>query len=327
MVHRTTKAPTQRPAVKSLFRATLLVGLSSLALAPFATAAETSAAAPAAAATAESFTAQAQRLRAEALLRVEPTGMVPANVTPVATSAYKWKRNIITTTFWVGEQPTKNNPTPNTASSWDQHWTKNYGGYDDPNPANRNGYFPKKFTPKLNPFYFALPYNDTTRGTTKPESRKVIPWFKKEFKKVGQSVCKDRWIAIRHGNRVAYAQWGDCGPFRTDHWQYVFGNERPSMNINKGAGLDVSPAVRDYLRMKPTDVCDWRFVEVSEVPAGPWRQYGTNNPFVKKQATQQVVENDVSTKTGPTVVTSAKPKAKAQASTATSKKPVAQSSD
>ncbi len=64
-----------------------------------------------------------------------------------------------------------------------------------------------------------------------------------------KSVCKGRWIAIRYGNKICYAQWEDAGPFRTDHWQYVFGTERPETPIlNKGAGLDVSPAVRDLPR-------------------------------------------------------------------------------
>src|SRR5207245_330401 len=78
----------------------------------------------------------------------------------------------------------------------------------------------------------------------------------------GVSTCKDRWVAIRKGNRTAYAQWEDAGPFRTDYWQYVFGNERPKPNLNKGAGLDVSPAVHDYLGLNETDVTDWRFVGV-----------------------------------------------------------------
>jgi hypothetical protein len=60
----------------------------------------------------------------------------------------------------------------------------------------------------------------------------------------------------------------------------VFGNERPKCNLNKGAGLDVSPAVRDYLGLKQTDVTDWRFVEFSEVPRGPWSTLGENNTFV-----------------------------------------------
>jgi hypothetical protein len=60
----------------------------------------------------------------------------------------------------------------------------------------------------------------------------------------------------------------------------VFGNERPKPNLNNGAGLDVSPAVRDYLGLKQTDVTDWRFVDFSEVPRGPWSTLGENNTFV-----------------------------------------------
>jgi hypothetical protein len=111
----------------------------------------------------------------------------------------------------------------------------------------------------------------------------VIPWFREAFEKAGQSVCKGRWVAIRRGNRIAYAQWEDCGPFRTDQWQYVFGNDRPKPNLNQGAGLDVSPAVRDYLGMGGKDVCDWKFVDVREVPPGPWTKYGDNNTFVLQQ--------------------------------------------
>ncbi len=89
-------------------------------------------------------------------------------------------------------------------------------------------------------------------------------------------MCKDHWVAIQHGNRVVYAQWEDCGPFRTDHYQYVFGAEVPRPNLNGGAGLDVSPAVRDALGMNATrDVCAWKFVEVNEVPPGPGGSTGT----------------------------------------------------
>ena len=89
------------------------------------------------------------------------------------------------------------------------------------------------------------------------------------------------------GNRTVYAQWEDSGPFRTDHWEYVFGNERPKANLNRGAGLDVSPAVRDYLGLQDTDVTDWKFVEFSEVPSGPWAKLGDNNTFVMNQRKTQ----------------------------------------
>ena len=193
---------------------------------------------------------------------------------------YPWKTNIVTTIFWIGEKPSENNPVPNRASSWDKEWTKNYGGLDDPAPAHRSNYMPVKFTPGLNPFYCALPYNDKAKEGHRPEASRVVPWFNEAYQGPAVSTCKGRWIAIRKGNRTAYAQWEDAGPFRTDHWQYVFGNERPKPNLNKGAGLDVSPAVRDYLGLQPTDVTDWRFVEFSEVPRGPWSTHGENNTFV-----------------------------------------------
>lgn len=233
-----------------------------------------------------SFEEQALRLRESVLLRVEPR--IPRTSPSVASAAragnsrrYPWKNNIVTTVFWIGELPTQNNPVPNTKSSWDQHWVRSYGGFDDPDPKGRRGYIPARFIPRQNPFYIALPYNDVTRGKTKPEAPRVIPWFREAFVKQGQSVCKGRWVVIRHRGREAYAQWEDCGPFRTDHWQYVFGNARPLPNLNQAAGLDVSPAVRDYLGMRGKDVADWRFVEFSEVPRGPWAQYGDNNTFVQ----------------------------------------------
>ena len=189
--------------------------------------------------------------------------------------------------FWIGENPTANNPVPNHASSWDAAWTKNYGGYDDPRPSRRQNYIPVNFTPRQNPFYCALPYNDKSREGHRPEAPKVVPWFKEAYRGPGVSVCKDRWVAIRKGNRTVYAQWEDAGPFRTDHWEYVFGNERPKPNLNRGAGLDVSPAVRDYLGLQDTDVTDWKFVEFSEVPPGPWTKLGDNNTFVINQRKTQ----------------------------------------
>jgi hypothetical protein len=66
-------------------------------------------------------------------------------------------------------------------------------------------------------------------------------------------------------------------PFQIDHWQYVFGSERPRPNRNHDAGLDVSPAVRDYLGISEIDFCDWKFVNVYELPDGPWALYDDNN--------------------------------------------------
>lgn len=194
---------------------------------------------------------------------------------------FPWKRNIVTTVFWIGELPTANNPTPNTVSAWDKRWTSNYGGYDNPEPSGREGYLPKNFTPGQNPFYFALPYNDISRTGTKASARAVIPWFDESFYRSGRTVLKGRWIAIRRGDKVCYAQWEDVGPFETDDWEYVFGDKPPRTKGNNGVGLDVSPAVQTFLEFPSgTDMVDWRFVDIDEVPDGPWRQLGANNPFV-----------------------------------------------
>jgi hypothetical protein len=199
------------------------------------------------------------------------------------TPRFPWKEKIATTIFWIGEAPTENNPTPNHKSSWDMNWQTNYGGYDDPNPANRKWDFtPKSFVPKENPFYVALPFNDVTN---RDAAKARIPWHKAEWDgSSSDSVCASKWIVIRYGNKYCYAQWEDVGPFHTDDVDYVFGNARPKNVENDGAGLDVSPAVRDYLGITSGCLCDWRFVGENEVPDGPWRRFGKNNTFVTDQA-------------------------------------------
>lgn len=183
-----------------------------------------------------------------------------------------WKRNVVATVFWVGELPTENNPTPNHKSAWDQNWQENFGGYD--HPDHRDGFRPAGFTPRLNPFYVALPYNDVAKGGVhRPEASEVIPWFWEAYRGDGISVCKGRWIAIHHEGRVCYAQWEDVGPFEVDHWQYVFGGDPPRANRNQGAGIDLSPAVRDFLKLRSGAKVEWRFIDERDVPSGPWHDW------------------------------------------------------
>ncbi len=201
---------------------------------------------------------------------------------------FKWKENIVTTIFWCGEKPTQNNPTPNNKSSWDTKWQESFGGYDDPNPASRAWDFrPKGFIPGQNTFYIALPYNDIASWNNPRADQKLIPWYRERYKHDGRTILKGQWIAIRYGSRICYAQWEDVGPFETTDFDYVFGDARPRTKGNKGAGLDVSPAVRDFLGLRSGGLADWRFVELDEVPAGPWRKYGTNNPFVNLRAAEE----------------------------------------
>jgi hypothetical protein len=168
-------------------------------------------------------------------------------------------RHISTTIFWVGEPADSDNgDIANRASAWDDNWERHFGGLDD--PARRTGYRPAAFVPRENPFYAALPYNDFDgAGHKKRDAARRCP-----------GGCKNRWIRIAHKGRVAYAQWEDVGPFGEDDSAYVFGGHRPRNPINRHAGLDVSPAVRDYLRLRDVDRTSWRFVARSAVPRGAW---------------------------------------------------------
>ncbi|MGH7939422.1 MAG: hypothetical protein ACRD5Z_20755, partial [Bryobacteraceae bacterium] len=67
--------------------------------------------------------------------------------------------------------------------------------------------------------------------------------------------------------------------------------------LNHGAGLDVSPAVREYLGLGNMSLNDWQFVEVRDVPPGPWRNYGDNNNFViARRMTEERLAEQYSTK-------------------------------
>src|ERR1044071_3440712 len=106
------------------------------------------------------------RLNEDLLLRVDPITYTPPNLSSnnrEGEERYPWKKDIVTTIFWIGEKPSANNPVPNRASSWDKTWSRSYGGYDDPKRSNRNNYIPADFIPRQNPFYCALPYNDKAK--------------------------------------------------------------------------------------------------------------------------------------------------------------------
>jgi len=192
------------------------------------------------------------------------------------TSSFPLRRNIVTTYFWIGQGDTPISATTNIKSAWDSFWKKNFGGIDCPDQRKdakkfREASLPRKFAPTLNPFYVALPFNDIAFPK---KSRKWVYWWDEDkFQKARfESQCKGRWIMIRFNNKVCYAQWEDVGPLRYDHAEYVFGNELPTRH--SCAGLDVSPAVRDYLGLSGLDKTDWKFVDDDQVPYGPWIEYG-----------------------------------------------------
>ena len=190
---------------------------------------------------------------------------------------YTIHRNITVTCFWVGEEASdENGEIANLQSVWDDNWLQHYGGVD--NPDNRNGYLPANFTPMENPFYFALPYNDFNEdGIRKDKAYDMIYWARdKEWEDL-ESMCKNQWIKITKNGKTVYAQWEDAGPFGEDDYEYVFGDNLPSNQINENAGLDVSPAVKDYLNLDDIDNVNWQFIEFSNIPDGPWKKIITES--------------------------------------------------
>jgi hypothetical protein len=214
------------------------------------------------------------------------TAMVVPPCIGASGTTYPLHTNITATVFWIGEPKGNGSSENNAVSAWDDDWLKHYGGFDDHRhlrKASRN-YFPA-FTPKENPFYFDLPYNDfRSDGRPRKDRASVVPWasdLQRELaasKRRGRpfSLLKNRWIKVMRGGKVCYAQWEDSGPYVYDDAAYVFGSDdrRPRNRRANNAGIDVSPAVRDCLGFKglnnDQNKVDWQFVDRAAVPNGPW---------------------------------------------------------
>ncbi len=183
---------------------------------------------------------------------------------------------IMTTVFWVGETADSDNAQiSNVPSAWDENWQASYGGVD--NPDHRSGLLPTGFTPHENPFYFALPYADLTEdGARKASSNSCLPYTASTNDHY--SWCKNVWIAVSYGGKTAYAQWEDVGPLLDDDTNYVFGAAAPRNTFGARAGLDVSPAVRDYLGLHGDDRTTWAFIPATDIPGGPWKDIVTTSP-------------------------------------------------
>ena len=189
---------------------------------------------------------------------------------PTATRAYPWKR-AIATVFWVGESAAADNGfIHNAASAWDGEWEASFGGYDDPDC--RDGFYPCEFVPKENPFYIALPYNDLDDTGAPKANATRIPWYTKS----DTSILKNRWIEVQSNGVSCFGQWQDVGPFQEADIEYVFGaREVPLNREGERAGIDLSPAMRDCLKVDGSSRVMWRHVEAGTVPTGPWKEITT----------------------------------------------------
>ncbi len=182
-------------------------------------------------------------------------------------------KNTMTTIFWVGESASEDNGyIHNFSSYWDANWMKNFGGVDS--PTSRKGYFPAAFTPKQNPFYVALPFAEVDTSGNLKEAAKKIPGYGSHQ----GPLTRNRWIEIRYKGKSCFAQWQDVGPFGEDDFDWVFGPaKKPKNTQGLKAGLDISPAVAQFLGMADSDKTEWRFVEEKDVPSGPWQAVVTRS--------------------------------------------------
>jgi hypothetical protein len=232
-----------------------------------------------------------------------PTASPPASPAPTATTTapapaspagrrYPLHTNVVATTFWVGEifDPNADDGSQ-VYSTYDDHWLRNYGGCDgvvvdgdcrtEPRIA-ANGYFPRHMTPRQNPFYLDLPFDDVNNESAAARRAAVVPWaadpgWADKLADPEKSIMKNRWVAIRKGDRICYGQIQDAGPGEYDDAAYVFGADdaRPANQRYGGAGMDVSPALNGCLGFREldgdSDRVDWWFVDDVDVPDGPWR--------------------------------------------------------
>jgi hypothetical protein len=182
-------------------------------------------------------------------------------------------KTTMTTMFWVGEPSNaENDYIPNHETYWDKDWLASFGGVD--HPRHRDKDWPAGFTPKENPFYVALPYGEFGKGDRLKTEACDIPWYRPGL----DPLLKNRWVEIRYNGRSCYAQWQDVGPSGEDDFAFVFGDADVPLNtFDAEAGLDVSPAVWHRLGMTDNALTEWRFVEESEVPDGPWTEIVTTS--------------------------------------------------
>jgi hypothetical protein len=222
------------------------------------------------------------------------------SVAPRAANPYPWHTNIVSTTFWVGEVFDPNaSDGSQVISTYDANWYANYGGCDGlivnkvcstEKRTAANGYFPTHMTPRQNPFYLDLPFDDINDAQGYATRGAVVPWAKSpayagSIHNPNVSLMKNRWVELTRGGATCYGQIEDAGPGQYHDAGYVFGrtNARPANARYGGAGLDVSPALNGCLRFAEldgdSDRLSWRFIDGGQVPGGPWLRLVTRTPL------------------------------------------------
>ncbi|WP_218129986.1 hypothetical protein [Pseudonocardia oroxyli] len=216
----------------------------------------------------------------------------PGRVYPVHT-------DVVATTFWVGEifDPQAADGSQE-LSAYDSHWLKSYGGCDGVVVDGRceterrtvaNGFFPTVMTPRENPFYLDLPFDDLNDPDAFAMRADVVPWagdpgYAGRADDRRFSYMKNRWVQLTKDGVTCFGQVQDAGPGQYADHVYVFGADdaRPQNARYNGAGMDVSPALNGCLGFADLngqdDRVSWRFVDDVGVPDGPWKTVVTTSP-------------------------------------------------
>ncbi|MFN3950013.1 hypothetical protein [Microbacterium sp.] len=232
------------------------------------------------------------------LVAVGVSGCTPLGASRPETG-YPWHTGIVATTFWVGEifDPGAADGSQR-FSTYDSRWLDSYGGCDgilDDGGCRTeartptNDYFPTSMTPRENPFYLDLPFDDVNDPEGFATRGDVVPWadrapYATVVDDRSQSLMKNRWVVLHRDGRLCYGQIQDAGPGEYRDAAYVFGDDdrRPANTRYGGAGLDVSPALNGCLGFTDLDGdddrVDWAFVDDADVPAGPWTRIVTDSP-------------------------------------------------
>ncbi|WP_286966267.1 MULTISPECIES: hypothetical protein [Arsenicicoccus] len=221
------------------------------------------------------------------------------NVAPLPRRTYPWHTGIVSTTFWVGEifDPTAPDGSQR-ISTYDARWFEHYGGCDGVVVAGESrterrtaagGWFPTRMTPRENPFYLDVPFDDLNDPVGWESRCRVVPWaddpgYAGRCADRSFSYLKNRWVRLVGPNgATCYGQVQDAGPGEYHDAAYVFEHTdaRPANRRYGGSGMDVSPALNGCLGFAEldgdTDRIRWQFVEASEVPRGPWTRLVTTS--------------------------------------------------
>lgn len=196
-----------------------------------------------------------------------------APMTQVAT--HPLHENIITTVFWVGEAPSNDNGRiSNHQTEWDPDPVKRLGYTDSPDLARLPSGHPVGRSPNHNDFYCALPLGEYNENGLVKAEREASYWADQASSlNDGQSLFKGRWVKVMHGDKTAFLQVLDTGPFSWSDRSYVWGSAKPSNALGEKAGIDISPAAATFLGVDGSSKIHWQFVDQAQVEHGPWLDF------------------------------------------------------